>query len=121
METYHGRSLGKGIAIGPLFFYRKQERTAHAEEPTDLERELFRYREAKKQAQAELKTLCEKARADMGEESAAVLEAQMMLLEDESFDSSVFRILCSGTVCAEDAVSAAGEEFFRQFSAMEDD
>lgn len=121
MEVYHGRSLGKGIAIGKLFFYQKQERAVHVQEPTNLERELFRYREAKKQAKAELEKLCEKARADMGEESAAVLEAQMMLLEDESFDSSVFRLLCSGTICAEDAVSAAGEEFFSQFSAMEDD
>lgn len=83
--------------------------------------EKARFGEARRRAAEQLRTLAQKCRGEAGEEAAALLEAQAMLAEDESFAERVTELLEDGSSSAESAVRAAGEEFSAVFGAMEDE
>ncbi len=121
MECYRGKSVGKGIAIGKLFFYRKKERQAVRKESADTEGEIGRYRQARTKAVEELKALYEKALREVGEVGAAIFETHQMMLEDPDFVTAIENIIVSQKVNAEYAVTAAGKNFYQMFSDMEDE
>lgn len=121
MERYMGKCASGGIAIGRIFLYKKDARQVSREKITDAEQEKARYRRATEIAADQLGGLYEKARLEMGEESAAVLEVHQMMLRDDDYMESVENIIDTELVNGEYAVWMTGENFAAMFSAMDDE
>lgn len=121
MEVYNGKTISKGIAIGKLYFYKKDEQTVKRFKISDAKAEWKRYEQAKYQAVEELKALYDKAVLEVGEVNAEIFEVHAMMLEDDDFNDSVRNIICGQQVNAEYAVAATGDNFSSMFSEMEDD
>ncbi len=121
METIQGKSIFKGVAIGPVLFYGSNDVEITREPITDAAAEIARYDEAKTKAIEQLEALHEEAIAKVGEDNAAIFEVHAMLLDDEDFTDSVYEIIESEMVNAEYAAAQTGENFAKMFAEMEDD
>lgn len=116
-----GKCVGKGIAIGRLYLYEKENAVLNKRLVEDEKSELARFEEARKSAERELSELYEKARKEIGGEEAMIFEIHSMMLQDESFLDSIRDAICQGHVNAEYAVHQAGESFAEAFASMEDE
>lgn len=81
MKCGAGIPVFPGVSIGPAVVYRKKERTAPASSG-DPAAEQAKFDAALVTAREQLKFLFEKARAELGESEAAIVEIQMLMLED---------------------------------------
>ena len=121
MERYTGKSILKGIAIGKILFYSKEEQVVQRRSITDPEAELARYEKARETAIEQLQALYEKALKEVGEVNAAIFEVHAMMLEDDDFNDSVKNIIEFQKLNAEYAVVATGDNFSRMFAKMDDE
>lgn len=121
MQTYRGKSVFGGIAIGKIKVYKKEQQQVHRRKIEDVEAELARYERARAQAIEQLKGLYDKALKEVGEANAAIFEVHQMMLEDGDYNESVENIVRSSQVNAEYAVASTGDTFSQMFAAMEDD
>ena len=71
MQIYNGKGVSGGIAIGRIRVYKKRGQEINCISVTDTDKELIRFRDAKKEAARQLDILYEKALKDLGEENAA--------------------------------------------------
>lgn len=121
MQTYKGKSVFGGIAIGKIRVYKKEQQQVHRRKIEDVEAELARYERARAQAIEQLKGLYDKALKEVGEANAAIFEVHQMMLEDGDYNESVENIVRSSQVNAEYAVASTGDNFSQMFASMEDD
>jgi phosphoenolpyruvate-protein phosphotransferase len=121
MQTYKGKSVFSGIAIGRIYVYEKGEQQVRRTKVDDIQKEKNRYQKASETAMEQLKQLYEKALNEVGEENAAVFEVHQMMLEDDDFVESVESIIETQGVNAEYAVAVTGDNFSQMFAAMDDD
>lgn len=121
MQTYKGKSVFGGIAIGKIRVYKKEQQQVHRRKIEDAEDELARYERARAQAIEQLKGLYDKALKEVGEANAAIFEVHQMMLEDGDYNESVENIVRSSHVNAEYAVASTGDNFSQMFASMEDD
>lgn len=121
MEKYTGKSIFKGIAIGRILFYAKNQQRVKRKKIEDVEVELSRYENAKKEAIRQLNDLYEKAVAEVGEENAMIFEVHGMMLEDDDYNDSVYNIIRNDEVNAEFAVATTGDNFSVMFAEMDDE
>ena len=121
MERYTGKSILKGIAIGKILFYSREEQVVQRRSITDPETELARYEKARETAIEQLQALYEKALKEVGEVNAAIFEVHAMMLEDDDFNDSVKNIIKSQKINAEYAVAITGDNFSRMFAKMDDE
>lgn len=121
MQTYKGKSVFGGIAIGKIRVYKKEQQQVHRRKIEDVEAELARYERARAQAIEQLKGLYDKALKEVGEANAAIFEVHQMMLEDGDYNESVENIVRSSHVNAEYAVASTGDNFSQMFASMEDD
>lgn len=121
MEKYNGKSVFRGIAIGKIFVYNKDEKQVKRVHIEDIENEKKRYDDAVCAAQQELQHLYDKALKEVGETNAAIFEIHQMMLGDDDYRDSVMNIIETQNVNAEYAVAVTGDNFAQMFSAMEDE
>lgn len=121
METYDGKSIFKGIAVGKIWFYEKQRAKVERLRVQDQDAEIKRYEAAKETALIQLQALYERAGKGAGEDGAAVFEAHQMMLEDEDYNDFVRDVIKRQEVNAEYAVTMAGEHFSDLFAQMENE
>lgn len=121
MKTYQGKSILKGIAIGKILYYSKEEQMVQRKSITDTEAEWNRYENAKEQASAQLNVLYEKALKEVGETGAAIFEVHGMMLEDDDFNDSIKNMIQAQKINAEYAVASTGDNFSLMFSQMDDE
>ena len=72
MVVCQGKSVLKGIAIGKIYLYEKQEYVLEQKQVADAEAEVARFEAAKETAIGQLDDLYEKALAEAGEEMRGV-------------------------------------------------
>lgn len=121
MQTYQGKSVFGGIAIGRISVFGREEQVVRRTKIEDADAELVRYAGAKAQAFAELGQLYEKALKEVGEANAAIFEVHQMMLEDDDYNESVENIIRSSMVNAEYAVASTGDNFSEMFASMDDE
>ena len=121
MTTYQGKSILKGIAIGEIYFYQKEEKEIKRYKPENLEAEQKRYEKARDEAIGQLGELYKKACQEVGEVNAAVFEVHAMMLEDDDFNDAVLNMIATQGINAEYAVAMTGDNFSKMFSEMEDE
>ena len=121
MQVYSGKSVFRGIAIGKISVYRKNEQQVKRVRTEDTKGELARYEAAKAAAIEQLQELYQKALKEVGEANAAIFEIHQMMLDDGAYNESVENIIKTQKVNAEYAVAVTGDNFAQMFRAMDDD
>ena len=120
MEQIFGTGVSKGVAAGPISFYRRASGVIPRHEVSDTAAELERFRAARETAKEQLAKLYDKALAEAGEDAAMLFEAHQMMLDDLDFVESIEGMIENDRVNAEAAVSDTGAQFAEMFAAMDD-
>ncbi|MBQ2855046.1 MAG: phosphoenolpyruvate--protein phosphotransferase [Oscillospiraceae bacterium] len=119
MKTGVGLPVFPGVSIGPAVVYRKSERTLPVSSG-DPAVEQAKFDAARETAREQLTALYEKAKVELGEEKAAIVEVQMLMLEDLDYLDGVAMAIEGGAAAAIAALDT-GEEFAEIFAAMDDE
>ena len=121
MQQYSGKSVYKGITMGPVAVLEKQDDLVRRRKIDDPEQEIERTGAACEQAKDQLGKLYDKAVKEVGETSAAIFEVHQMMLEDDDYLESIHNIIRTELVNAEYAVAQTGDNFSEMFASMDDD
>lgn len=121
MEVIQGKSIFGGIAIGPIYFFTKEQKQVKRTKIEDAAAEIKRYEDACETAKEQLGELYKKALKEVGESGAQIFEVHQMMLEDDDYNDSVKSIIETQMVNAEYAVATTGDNFAAMFAAMEDE
>ena len=121
MEKYIGKSVYKGIAIGPIQVLKKQEGLVKRQHIKDVQAELQRLEEAKEKSLTQLGALYEKALREVGEAHAQIFEVHQMMLEDEDYQDAIHAMIENEAVNAEYVVAMTGDNFAEIFAQMDDE
>lgn len=121
MQYFQGKSVYKGIAMGPIVVLKKNDYQVKRTRIEDTEAEVKRVDEALKASQEQLQKLYDKAVREVGEASAAIFEVHQMMLEDEDYLEAIQNMIRTEQVNAEYAVAVTGDNFAEMFASMDDD
>ena len=121
MQCFQGKSVYKGIAMGPIVVLKKNDYQVKRTRIEDTEAEVKRVDEALKESQEQLQKLYDKAVREVGEASAAIFEVHQMMLEDEDYLEAIQNMIRTEQVNAEYAVAVTGDNFAEMFASMDDD
>lgn len=121
MKKYTGKTVYKGIAMGPVLVMKKSDDLVKRSKITNADAEIARVTEAVETAQGQLQQLYDKAVKEVGEASAAIFEVHQMLLEDEDYQDSIRNMIRTEMVNAEYAVAVTGDNFSEMFANMDDE
>ncbi|MBE5769001.1 MAG: phosphoenolpyruvate--protein phosphotransferase [Clostridiales bacterium] len=118
MKKGVGLPVFSGVAIGPAVVYRKAQRTLPVSSG-DPAVEKAKFESALEVARQQLTELFEKAKVEIGEEQAAIVEVQLLMLEDLDYLDGV-NLAIEGGASAAMAALDTGEDFAQVFAAMDD-
>lgn len=121
MQYFQGKSVYKGIVMGPVAVLKKNDYQVKRARIEDPEAEVKRVKEAVEVSKKQLGRLYDKAVREVGEASAAIFEVHQMMLEDEDYLESMENMIRIELVNAEYAAVATGDNFAEMFAAMDDE
>ena len=121
MQYFQGKSVYKGIVMGPVAVLKKNDYQVKRARIEDPEAEVKRVKEAVEVSKKQLGRLYDKAVREVGEASAAIFEVHQMMLEDEDYLESMENRIRTELVNAEYAAAATGDNFAEMFAAMDDE
>ena len=116
-----GKSVLKGIAIGRIYLYKKQEYVLKQETIENPEAEIERMEKAKETATEQLEALYQKALKEAGEEQAMIFDVHKMMLDDADYLDSIRGLIRDEKMNAEFAVNLTGENIAGIFASMDDE
>lgn len=120
MISIQGKGASAGVAAGPLYFYQRARSEIERYAVTDKDAEWARFQAAQKKAVEQLGALAEKARAEAGDEAAALFEVHQMMAEDLDYVEAIEAKIREEALNAEAAVSDVSVQFAEMFAAMDD-
>ena len=120
MQTYSGKPVFSGIAIGQIRILRKEEKNVFRSHVDNVEQETVRLERAVAEADDQLKKLYGKALLEVGESGAAIFEVHQMMLADQDYQESILNIIRTQQVNAEYAVAVTADNFADMFATMDD-
>lgn len=121
MLKLSGKSVYKGIVLGPVVVLKKNDQQVTRVKIEDADEELARLEAAGKKSKEQLQNLYEKALKEVGEASAAIFEVHQMMLEDEDYLDAIQNMIRTEMINAEYAVAVTGDNFSEMFANMDDD
>lgn len=121
MQYFQGKSVYKGIVMGPVAVLKKNDYQVKRARIEDPEAEVKRVKEVVEVSKKQLGRLYDKAVREVGEASAAIFEVHQMMLEDEDYLESMENMIRIELVNAEYAAAATGDNFAEMFAAMDDE
>lgn len=121
MQCFEGKSVYKGIVMGPIAVLKKHDYQVKRRKIEFPEVEMVRVQQAIEESQKQLQKLYDKAVKEVGETSAAIFEVHQMMLEDEDYLESIQNMIETESINAEYAVAMTGDNFSEMFAAMDDD
>ncbi|QXD17146.1 phosphoenolpyruvate--protein phosphotransferase [Rhodocaloribacter litoris] len=114
-----GIGVSPGIAIGPVYLYARDayevEKRRLAEE--EVAEELERFERAVARAERDLNKIILVTREKLGEHSADIFEAQLLMLRDEALYGAVRRFIEEKRCNADYAVKVVIDKYRRQLEA----
>lgn len=121
MEKLIGLPAASGIALGPAFAYRRK--VLHVEKSTvdDINQELTKLEDALTQAEAELASLTQRAREQVGDAEAAIFEAQAAMARDPELQDRVRALVQEQHVNVEFAWQESVQFFARTLRELDDE
>ncbi len=121
MLQFSGKSVYKGIVLGPVTVFGKQDDPIRRKKIEDADVEIERVRAANEQAKEQLQKLYDKALKEVGESHAAIFEVHQMMLDDDDYLDSIHNMIQTELVNAEYAVAVTGDNFSKMFAEMDDE
>ena len=121
MKKYTGKSVYKGIAMGPLSVLKKTDDQVKRSKIEDPEAEIVRVTDAIGASKAQLQKLYDKALKEVGEANAAIFEVHQMMLEVDDYLDAIHNMIRTENVNGEYAVAVTGDNFSEMFANMDDD
>lgn len=121
IQRFRGKGVYNAVALGRILLFRKDNTAVERVSVTDTKRERERFEQAKAQAARQLEEIYHETLRKAGEDGAAIFRAQQMMLADEDYNDSVYRIIEDQGVNAEYAAAATADNFAEMFSAMDDE
>jgi phosphotransferase system enzyme I (PtsI) len=117
-----GIPICRGIAIGkPFFFENTEDPSIHNDtSEISLEKEVLQYRQAINQCHEDIKVLAEKLVESGAFEAAAIMEAQLQILQDPLFTTEVEQEIVRSKKQAASALQEVVEAFKKKFNAIND-
>ena len=121
MLKLSGKSVYKGIALGPVVVLKKNDQQVTRVKIADADEELARLETAGEKSKEQLQDLYERALKEVGEASAAIFEVHQMMLEDEDYLDAIHNMIRTEMINAEYAAAVTGDNFSEMFANMDDD
>ncbi len=121
MLKFSGKSVYKGIAVGPVVVLKPQDQKVKRLKVENTEHEIRRLEKAGEQSKIQLQALYDKAVKEVGEASAAIFEVHQMMLEDEDYLDAIHNMIRTENSNAEYAVARTGDNFSEMFASMDDE
>lgn len=121
MLKLSGKSVYKGIVLGPVVVLKKNDQQVTRVKIADADAELARLEAAGEKSKEQLQDLYEKALKEVGEASAAIFEVHQMMLEDEDYLDAIHNMIRTEMINAEYAAAVTGDNFSEMFANMDDD
>ncbi|WP_194174759.1 phosphoenolpyruvate--protein phosphotransferase [Desulfofundulus thermobenzoicus] len=111
-----------GIAIGRAFVFRPEQLEFERKSISsrDVDQELVKLQHALRQAHQELSSIYARALSDLGRDRAGTFHAQIMILEDATFESELINVIRSG-VNVEGAVGEVVTSYVNIFEDSRDE
>ena len=121
MQCFQGKSVYKGIVLGPVVVLRKNDYQVKRTKTEDPEAEIGLVQKAIEDSKEQLQKLYDKALKEVGEASAAIFEVHQMMLEDDDYLDAIQNMIRTENINAEYAVAVTGDNFSEMFASMDDD
>ena len=121
MKYFQGKSVYKGVVMGPAVVVSKSDQQVPYKKIEDVHKEVARLQKAIDCSRQQLQSLYDKAIAEIGKAGAAIFEVHQMMLEDKSFLTSATQMIEAEQVNAEYAVWMVSNQYVQKFSAMDDE
>ena len=121
MRTLKGIAASVGIAVGKAYVYRPVELAVERWGVEDTEAELARLQRALEESKEQLAGIHVKAQAEVGEDTARIFEAHLLILDDPVLLEEVRGKIEEERLNAEAALSDAIEGYAALFEGMEDE
>ena len=119
MQQGKGFTVCKGIAIGKPFVYQRTKRENVICAGTPFEEQQL-VNQAIQTATEQLHRLFEQTKRSLGEEHAAIIEVQLLMLQDADFLEEISKQINKGNGAVQ-AVESAGKIMSDFFSGLDDD
>lgn len=118
----HGTPICRGIAIGTLAMYARQEHLVPEFTllPERIEMEVLRYREAVEKGKSEVKVLQQRLRKDRVVEGVAILDSHLQIMEDPLITTDVEEQIRALKKNAEHVFEAIIKQCRMKFDSIED-
>ncbi len=120
MISIQGKGVSTGVAIGPLYIYRRAKSTIRRYKVEDKDIEWARFKAAQMKAIEQLGLLAEKARAEAGDDAAFLFETHQMMAEDVDYEEAIQSGIKEDGLNAEAVVTDVGAQFAEMFANMDD-
>lgn len=121
MKEIVGIPASRGIGIGPVFQFVRQELNIEKRSNIQPEVELKRLNDAISTAKGQIERIYEKVLKESGEVDAEIFQAHLMILEDPELFAEVENKIKNQDKSAELAMQEAGQSFFDIMAAMKDE
>lgn len=118
MKQGIGQGVCSGVAIGKAFVFKQKPRNQY-KKTSSCAQEQKNFEMACRQATKQLNRLYEQTKQEYGEEKAAIIEVQTLMLSDLDFTEGVKEKINREISCV-DAVEQTGEEMAQFFSSLSD-
>ena len=120
--TLHGTPVSSGIAIGRVYLLERDKIHVAKRQVRDehVEREVVRFKAAVKTASDELRRIKESIPDDEVRKHAFIIDAHLLMLQDEYFSGDVVEIISKQHVNAEWALGLVVSKFLSNFDKVED-
>lgn len=116
-----GIAASSGIAIAKAFLLENPVLDIEKKQVTDTNQEIDRFQKAIDVSKKELEVIREKAKAELGEDKAAIFSAHLLVLEDPELLNNVKEKIQGDHVNAESAVNDVTSMFITMFEGMDNE
>ena len=121
-EIITGKNLSEGIGFGSVIISEQAEINISDEkiESSQVKNEIKSFKDSIQKAHIQLRKLRDNVGEHLDEDSAAIFDAHIMMLDDPGFNKLIVEHI-ENLHKAEFAIKLAGEEYVRQFETLSSD
>ena len=112
-----------GVAVGPVLLVTTEEErlVERAINDEDIPREITRFEEALIATRHQVREIQQKVSSAIGQESASIFDAHLLVVDDRSFVEEVIRGLSAQHKNVEAVLTSVADRYAQALSAIEDD
>lgn len=119
-QVLHGIAASTGITAAPAFLFIQPDLSFKERKIVDVELEQDRFEKAVQAAAGEIQQIKKAADQTIGQQTAKVFDAHLLILEDPEFTGAIQEIIADEHICSEAALRRVEEKFIALLSSMTD-